>query len=796
MKDADFEELNLENEKEEDYDLSSKRTIFTEQGDPEVDSLYRRHLKGRLNIQPSFQRQFVWDKLKSSKLIESALLDIPIPIIYLSEEQDGKDNVIDGQQRLTAFFSFIDGKFPDNTDFKLTALNVFRELNGKKFKELPEETQEKILTTKVRVIKFKKESDGELQFEIFARLNTGAVPLNDQELRNCVYRGRFNELLKELSEERDFRYLLGLSKPEKRMRDVELVLRFASFYFNSYLDYNSPIKGFLNGTMKKFQNISPDDENNLRNAFKNTLVIIRSLFDKNAFKRFYSGREKNSNGRWETQKFNVSLYDILMYSFAKEDKNAVYQNLDRIREALLDLMTTDQDFIDSIELGTSSKKMVTIRFDKWRLTLQSILGIGSKEPRCFSYALKQQLFENESICSICGNRILNIDDAAVDHIDQYWTGGKTIPENARLSHRFCNNSRPRTDKITKSPESSEQTVFDEVSKHFISDSGESKIDRGITYVKSDKEKQRIAFFEQFLAVCNRKTNLLYSASPVGYQDWILVGAGISGLAWCIECWKKFSRLSLVFRSASLELNKARFQVFYDHREEIEDECGEKLEWDFRVNKVHRGIRSTCYIGGMEDEGKWAEIHHDLVEKLIRLEQAAKPYLSQLNKSYSKARNYHLNPYEENINSSEPFDRISKVKKIQNLDQDKRRLDFYVFVSYNLSMQDFVKYLSDKYISDKSQRELFLLKGVWMKVRLNYIAGLILTIRGRDTFTPKDIRGIIREELIPSISIMDDQRLSSIVLTQDVHDKAKKEYNNGHPCLKSIGDGTYRFIGLK
>jgi uncharacterized protein with ParB-like and HNH nuclease domain/predicted transport protein len=474
MKDADFEELNLENEKEEDFDLSSKRTIFTEQGDPEVDSLYRRHLKGRLNVQPDFQRQFVWDKIKSSRLIESALLDIPIPIIYLSEEPDGKDNVIDGQQRLTAFFSFIDGKFPDNSNFKLVGLNVFTELNGKKFNELSEDTQDKITTTKIRVIKFKKESDGDLQFEIFARLNTGAVPLNDQELRNCVYRGRFNVLLKELSELKDYRYLLGISKPEKRMRDVELVLRFASFYFNSYLDYNSPIKGFLNSTMKKYQNISSDDEYSLRNAFKNTVAIIRSLFGNNAFKRFYSGREKNINGRWETQKFNVSLYDILMYSFAKEDKNTVYQNIDRIREALLDLMTADQDFIDSIELGTSSKKMITVRFDKWRLTLQTILGIGAREPRCFSYALKQLLFEKDSNCSICGNKILNIDDAAVDHIDQYWTGGRTIPENARLAHRFCNNSRSRRENINIDSELSENSVFFKANKVGELKSKESK----------------------------------------------------------------------------------------------------------------------------------------------------------------------------------------------------------------------------------------------------------------------------------------------------------------------------------
>lgn len=172
MKDINSEEINLEVENDEEYDLSTKRTIFTDQGDPEVDSLHKRYLKGRLNVQPGFQRQFVWDKVKSSRLIESALLDIPIPIIYLSEEKDGKDNVIDGQQRLTAFFSFIDGKFPDNSDFKLSGLNVFTELNGKKFNELSEDIQDKIMTYKIRVIKFKKESDNDLQFEIFARLNT------------------------------------------------------------------------------------------------------------------------------------------------------------------------------------------------------------------------------------------------------------------------------------------------------------------------------------------------------------------------------------------------------------------------------------------------------------------------------------------------------------------------------------------------------------------------------------------------------------------------------------------------
>ena len=439
------EEIKLDNEADtdEEDDLSGKRKIYTEQGDPEIDSLHKRFLKGRLNVQPAFQRQFVWDKVKSSRLIESALLDIPIPIVYLSEERDGKENVIDGQQRLTSFFSFIDGKLPDNTDFKLAGLKVFTELNGKKFNQLSEEIQERITTYKIRVIKFKKESDSDLQFEIFARLNSGSVPLNDQELRNCVYRGRFNEIIKELSLDKDYKYLLGIATPDRRMKDRELVLRFASFHFNTYLNYSAPIKKFLNDSMEKYRNISPVDEANLRAAFKNTVQIIRSLLDKNAFKRYYRGDEKNKNGRWETQQFNVSLFDILMYSFAREDKNKVFQNLDRVREALIDLMTNDQDFIDSILLSTSSKKAVLIRFDKWRFALQTILGIGVKEPRCFTYQLKQELFTSDDTCVICGNKIHHIDDAAIDHIVQYWTGGKTIPENARLTHRYCNNARPR-----------------------------------------------------------------------------------------------------------------------------------------------------------------------------------------------------------------------------------------------------------------------------------------------------------------------------------------------------------------
>ena len=134
-----------------------------------------------------------------------------------------------------------------------------------------------------------------------------------------------------------------------------------------------------------------------------------------------------------------------MYSFADKDKNQVMTNLDAIREALIVLMTENQSFIDAIELSTSALRMVTTRFDIWRMTLDEILSQTSRQPRCFSRILKQQLYDADPTCRICGQHLADLDDSAVDHIEQYWLGGKTIPENARLTHRYCNWARSRHD---------------------------------------------------------------------------------------------------------------------------------------------------------------------------------------------------------------------------------------------------------------------------------------------------------------------------------------------------------------
>lgn len=429
-----FEEADVD----ENIQLPENKEIVTEQKDEEIFSLHTKYLKGRLNTRPDYQRMYVWDNKKASRLIESILLNIPIPLIYMVAI-NGQINVIDGQQRLTSIFNFLDGKF------KLTGLVAFSNLNKLSFKDLDEEYQNRINDYHIRTITFKSSAASDLQYEIFSRLNTGSVALNDQELRNCVYRGKFNDLLKELATNEKFLDILGLNGPHKRMQDVELVLRFLSFYINTYIKYKSSMKSFLNNTMNS-ENIvfSKDDSKaaEYRKVFNQAVNNVFSLLGTNCFRRFIKNKDSNDS-TWESRRFNVSLYDILMWSLCEIDSNLLMRHKDAIREALINLMVEDDDFISSIQISTSDPKVVRRRFEIWKKTLDEILDNDKVEPRAFSLELKKKLFDENPTCAICHQKIENIDDAAVDHIEQYWLGGRTIPENARLTHRYCNNARKR-----------------------------------------------------------------------------------------------------------------------------------------------------------------------------------------------------------------------------------------------------------------------------------------------------------------------------------------------------------------
>jgi len=143
------------------------------------------------------------------------------------------------------------------------------------------------------------------------------------------------------------------------------------------------------------------------------------------------------------------------------DENQIVPNSDTIREELLWMMTHEEDFVNAISgSGTDSKEKTLTRFDKWLSALKEIVGTPKTEPRTFSLQYKKQLWEFNPTCAICGQKIHIIDDAEVDHVEQYWRGGKTIPSNARLTHRYCNRSRPLEN---IQPETEKQKSYDFIS---------------------------------------------------------------------------------------------------------------------------------------------------------------------------------------------------------------------------------------------------------------------------------------------------------------------------------------------
>ena len=422
----------LQVDQEQSFLSADQRKLVTESKDLSIRELQFQVNNGELILDPSFQRYYVFDDKKASLLIESVLMDVPLPLIYLSEEEDQKNEVIDGQQRLTSFMRFLNNKFP------LKDLTVFSELNDNKYKALPKDIQLKFTKSTLRCIVIKRESHPEIKFDIFERLNSGSVKLNDQELRNCIYRGSYCDLLKELVRNADWLKLTGATKPHQRMADCEKILRFFAFY-HSYHLYKHNIKQFLNNEMRSHQNISPEKSKELKKIFKQAVSLCDTVFGEQVFRRLEVNSRNKPHAKFE-KKMNMSLFDIIMVGFTRYEKRDVIPRADAIRDKLYEMMIEDDDFIEAIK-STSTKSGVHTRFTKWLDALEKIIETPKKELRCFSSSFKQELYDHDSTCSICNQKIMSLDDSVVDHVIPYSLGGKTEPANGRLTHRYCNFAR-------------------------------------------------------------------------------------------------------------------------------------------------------------------------------------------------------------------------------------------------------------------------------------------------------------------------------------------------------------------
>ena len=411
----------------------SKR-INLEKTDRSLYEFYRWWKNGRLTLDPEWQRNFVWHDKKSSRLIESILVDVPIPVIYLAKNDDENYEVIDGLQRLTSVFEFFDNKY------NLSGLEILKDLNGKTFEALDRKSQNKLHDATLRTFELHPSTPKDLMFVIFERLNTGGTTLNDMEIRNCLYRGDLNRLIKQLAELDEFKKCVNVKNISKRMMDRLFVLRFLAFYERTYLKATRGLKRFLNEFLEAYKNPPPEKLKEYERAFRKAMKATYTVFGENGFRLRRLDRKGAS--QWGLRP-NMAIFQVISVAFTKYDSGQITRAADSILEEYLDLITTDAEWCDCVGRNTGNYFHIEYSFQRWQERLEKVLSgwEPNDSKRAFSRSLKKEMWDQDDSCAICLQEIKLIDDAALDHDEHYWRGGKTIPSNARLVHRLCNLKR-------------------------------------------------------------------------------------------------------------------------------------------------------------------------------------------------------------------------------------------------------------------------------------------------------------------------------------------------------------------
>lgn len=335
---------------EDDEESSSPQIygISSYGADYDVDGLVKRLKRGDIFI-PPFQRDYVWNQAEASRLIESLLLGLPVPGVFLAKESDSnKLSVIDGQQRLKSLLFFYEGFFnPKEGDtrkrvFKLK--NVQEKFEGKTYEDLEEDDRINLDDSIIHATIIKQETpndDNTSIYHVFERLNTGGRKLTPQEIRSAIYIGKLNDLIADLNEYPSWRELFG--KKNNRLKDQEMILRFFAIY-TSLESYTKPLKEFLNKFNGRYRNPTNLELERLDNLFKRTTDVILERIGKNAFR--------------PDRVFNAAAFEVLMVGIAKR----IDDNIDL--EAFAGNINTlykNQEFVDSITRATSDEKVVEER---------------------------------------------------------------------------------------------------------------------------------------------------------------------------------------------------------------------------------------------------------------------------------------------------------------------------------------------------------------------------------------------------------------------------------------------------
>jgi hypothetical protein len=318
----------------------------------------RRIKQGRFVMDPDFQRDFVWDPTKQSRLIESILLRIPLPTFYVAEDKSGRLIVVDGRQRLTTFVRFLQGdlklKLPDRP-----------ELDNKAFSDLDPRLQNRVEDCQLLFYIIDHAVPERARLDIFERVNGGEV-LTRQQMRNAIYNGPATEFLRKEAETDLFRMATGDSLNAKKMQDREFVNRFVAFSLAPLEAYKGDMDKWLADGLLRLHGLPAADREQLRTRFRQALENNFAVFGKHAFRKHRSPDQARSI-------INAALFDVMAQGLADLPGDIVLAHAEALREALYALFDNPA-FNKAITYGPNTPKEVRTRFEMTVSMLREVFG--------------------------------------------------------------------------------------------------------------------------------------------------------------------------------------------------------------------------------------------------------------------------------------------------------------------------------------------------------------------------------------------------------------------------------------
>lgn len=362
--------VKIRDEQEDDYSDDDLYNINSWGADLSFREIVTMYDEGEL-VKPEIQRHYVWDKTEASRFIESLLMGLPVPSIFFARSDGEKKLIVDGYQRIMSVRDYIRGVFSgDGKVFKLSnSEKINSRWRGKAFAELPEEAQRRIKSTTIHAIIFEqkqpKDNDTSL-FQVFERINTGGRSLNAQEIRNCVYQGRFNTLLIDINKHPQWRKLYGIENPDSRMRDIEFVLRFFALVNPEILvktEGKISLRKHLSNVMGKLNAETKPSILAMGERFTGCMDTLYEVFGESAFHN-YSEREESY-----VEKFHPTIFDSIAIATDIALSRGVpvrdIQDLPQKKKALL----SDDGYKKQIRLETMTHAHIHGRISKalWML---------------------------------------------------------------------------------------------------------------------------------------------------------------------------------------------------------------------------------------------------------------------------------------------------------------------------------------------------------------------------------------------------------------------------------------------